>query len=102
GGMFSLLAPRIEVSEGGSSWTEAQRVDDLNPTTGPVLQLYAPLFSNYGFSTISLTATGAVESYATSDVLTVASGTAINAQTSTLQLDSNYFGVPTGAALSGF
>jgi filamentous hemagglutinin family protein len=102
GGMFSLLAPRIEVSEGGSSWTEAQRADDLNPTTGPVLQLYAPLFSNYGFSTISLTASGAVESYATSDVLTVASGTAINAQTSTLQLDSNYFGVPTGAALSGF
>jgi filamentous hemagglutinin family protein len=102
GGSFSLLAPRIEVSEGNSSWTQAQRVDDLNSTTGPVLDLYAPLFSDYGFSTISLTATGAVESYATNDVLTVTSGTTINAQTSTLQLNSNYFGVPTGAALSGF
>lgn len=101
GGTFSLLAPRIEVSEGsGSAWTEAQRVDDLTLTTGPVLQLYAPLFSNYGFSSINLTATGAVESYATSDVLTVASGTTITAQTSTLQLGSNYATVPTGTPLA--
>ena len=103
GGSFSLLAPRIEISQGnGSSWTEAQRVDDLTSTSGEILDLYAPLFSNYGFSSVNLTATGAVESYATSDVLTVASGTTINAQTSTLQLGSSYFGEPTGASLSEF
>jgi filamentous hemagglutinin len=103
GGKFSLYAPRIDVSEGnGSAWAEAQRVDDLTSTTGEVLNLYAPLFSNYGFSSINLTATGAVESYATSDVLTVTSGTTIDAQTSTLKLNSNYTSMPTGTALSGF
>jgi filamentous hemagglutinin family protein len=103
GGTFNLLAPRIEVAEGsGGAWTEAQRVDDLNSTTGPVLNLYAPLFSNYGFSTVNLTATGAVESSATNDVLTVASGTTINAQTATLQLNSTYQAEPTGTAVSTF
>ena len=103
GGMFALLVPRIEISEGtGSAWTEAQRVDDLTSTTGPVLNLYAPLFSDYGFSTVNLTATGAAESYATSDVLTVASGTTINAQPSTLQLNPNYFELPTGTAIGSF
>jgi filamentous hemagglutinin len=103
GGTFNLLAPRIEVSEGtGSAWTEAQRVDDLNSTAGPVLNLYAPLFSNHGFSSVNLTATGAVESTVTNDVLTVASGTTINAETSTLQLNPNYQIVPTGTAVSAF
>jgi filamentous hemagglutinin len=105
GGRFALSAPRIDISQGtGSAWTVAQRVDDvsLNSTTGPVLDLFAPLFSNYGFSTVALTATGAVESYATKDVLTVASGTTIDAQTSTLQLSPNYFSVPTGAPLATF
>jgi filamentous hemagglutinin family protein len=103
GGSFSLLAPRLEISQGtGSAWTEAQRVDDLTSTTGPVLNLYAPLFSDYGFSAVNLTATGAVESYATTDVLTVASGTTITAQTSTLQLNPNYVAEPTGTSVSGF
>ncbi len=103
GGTFSLSVPRIEVSQGsGASWTEAQRVDDLNSTTGPVLNLYAPLFSDYGFSSVNLTATGAVESFATTDVLTVAAGTSINAQTSSLLLSANDFSAPTGAPLSAF
>jgi filamentous hemagglutinin family protein len=103
GGAFTLLAPRIDISKGsGGAWSTAQRVDDLTSTTGDVLQLYAPLFSNYGFSSVNLTATGAVESYATNDVLTVAAGTTINAQTSTLQLDSNYFSAPSGASLAAF
>jgi filamentous hemagglutinin family protein len=103
GGTFNLLAPRIEVSTGqGGAWTEAQRVDDSTSTTGQVLNLYSPLFSNYGFSAVNLTATGAVESAATSDVLTVASGTAINADTSTLQLNGNYQAQPTGTPLAGF
>lgn len=103
GGSFSLYAPRMDISQGnGGSWTEAQRADDLTSSTGDVLNLYAPLFSNYGFSSIDLTATGAVESYVTSDVLTVASGTTISAQTSTLKLNPNYTTMPTGTTLSSF
>ncbi|MGA2399410.1 MAG: filamentous hemagglutinin family protein [Steroidobacteraceae bacterium] len=100
GGTFTLYATRIDVSEGnGTSWTQAQTVDDLDSTTGPVLDLYAPLFANYGFSSINLTATGAAAGVS-GDVLTVASGTSISAQTSTLQLDNNYTTIPTGGTLS--
>jgi len=103
GGSFSLDVPRLEISQGsGSAWTEAQRVDDLTSTTGPVLNLYAPLFADYGFSAVNLTATGAVESYATTDVLTVASGTTINAETSTLQFNASYTRQPTGTPIAGF
>jgi filamentous hemagglutinin family protein len=107
GGSFSLLAPRIEISQGsGSSWTVAQRVDDLN-AQGQVLALYAPLFSDYGFSSITLTATGGIESTATNDVLTVEgstvgkSGTTIIAQTHSLELDPGYQIRPTGGTLAG-
>jgi len=103
GGTFNLDVPRLEISQGtGRAWTEAQRVDDLNSTTGPVLELYAPLFSDYGFSSVNLTATGAVESFATTDVLTVASGTAINAETATLALNPNYLSLATGTPISSF
>ncbi|HMK85710.1 MAG TPA: filamentous hemagglutinin family protein [Steroidobacteraceae bacterium] len=103
GGSFTLLAPRIDISQGeGSSWTEAQRADDLNSTSGGVLQLYAPLFSDYGFSSVSLTATGAVESTSTDDVLTVKSGTELNVQASTAILNPNYLSMPTGSALATF
>lgn len=103
GGTFNMFAPRIDVSSGAvGTWTEAQRVDDSTSTTGQVLNLYSPLFSNYGFSAVNLTATGAVESYATNDVLTVASGTTINAETSTLQLNGNYLAQPTGTPVAAF
>jgi filamentous hemagglutinin len=103
GASFSLSVPRLEISQGiGNAWTEAQRVDDLTSTTGPVLELYAPLFSEYGFSSINLTATGAVKSQSSTDVLTVASGTTINAETSTRQLDPNYVSLPTGTPMGGF
>jgi filamentous hemagglutinin family protein len=100
GGTLTLYATRIDVSQGsGSSWTEAQGVDDLNNPLGPALDLFAPLFNDYGFSSISLTATGAAAGTTTNDVLTVASGTSITAQTSTLQLDANYANMPTGGTL---
>jgi filamentous hemagglutinin family protein len=100
GGSFTLYATRIDVSEGnGSSWTRAQSVDDLDNTTGPVLDLFAPLFADYGFSSVNLTATGATVG-AASDVLTVASGTSISAEASTLQLDPSYTAIRTGGTLS--
>jgi filamentous hemagglutinin len=108
GGSFALLAPRIDVLQGsGSAWTEAQRVDDFLGQ-GQVLNVYAPLFSNYGFSNIALTATGAAPSSSNSDVLTVqgsangASGTAINAQTLSMQLNPGYQTRVSGGTLAGF
>ena len=100
GGTFSLLAPRIALSAGdGTAWSTAQTVDDLT-SPGVFLQVYAPLFAQDGFAAINLTATGPVVTG--SDVLTVARGTVIDAQTRTLQLGQGYFGEPTGAALDGF
>lgn len=102
GGSFSLLAPRIEISQGSTgAWTEAQQVDDLD-ASGQVLQIYAPLFSNDGFSSVSLTATGPVESASTNDVLTVKSGTTLDIQASTLLLGPDYLNMPTGSPLATF
>jgi filamentous hemagglutinin len=108
GGSFALLAPRIDISQGtGTAWTEAQRVDDLDGQ-GQVLDVYAPLFSTYGFSNISLTATGAVQSSTTNDVLTVqgsangATGTTISAETLSLQLEPGYQTRVSGGTLAGF
>jgi filamentous hemagglutinin len=108
GGSFALLAPRIDISQGtGTTWTEAQRVDDLDGQ-GEVLNVYAPLFSNYGFSNITLTASGAVQSSTTEDVLTVqgssngSAGTAINAQALSMQLDPGYQTRVSGGTLVSF
>ena len=106
GGSFTLLAPRIDVSQGlGTGWTEEQRVDDLNPTVG-MLTLYAPLFADYGFSNISLTATGPASSAAFSDVLIVeaptAAGTPYLLQTQTLELQPSYQTRATGGVITDF
>ena len=100
GGSFTLLAPRIGISDGdGTAWTVAQTIDDLNDP-GQFLQLYASLFSQYGFSAINLTATGPAVNG--SDVLTVDAGTTIDAQTRTLQLGPNFSAQSTGSGLTGF
>jgi filamentous hemagglutinin family protein len=94
GGSLSLQAPRIEILQGNGGWTVAQRVDDLN-ATGQVLDLYTPLFADYGFSKITLTANGTSESSTTSDVLTVAAGTTVEARTRSLALKPGYQNVAT-------
>jgi hypothetical protein len=54
GGSFSLTTNRIEVSPGGGwSGSAAQLVDELNAPG--VLQLSAGLFSQFGFTNVSLT-----------------------------------------------
>ncbi len=107
GGNFTLSAPRINISQGnGTSWTTAQLVDDLQSadnTPGASLDVYAPLFSNYGFSSISLIATGAVQpTAATEDELTVDSGTSIIAQARSLQLQPGYQTAVSGGTIAGF
>jgi len=102
GGSLALTAPRIDIAQGsGSAWTRAQRVDELT-VPGSVLHLYAPLFSQEGFSSVSLTATGAVISAATDDVLSVLSGTTIAPQAGSQQLNTGYQMVASGGTLADF
>ena len=101
GGTFSLTAPRILITQGtGTAWTSAQTVDDLN-NPGGVLNVYAPLFSDYGFSAVSLTATGAATG-TNSDVLTLASNTTIDALTRSWVLDAGFQNNATGGEVAGF
>jgi len=99
GGSFTIDAPRIALAPGtGSAWTEPQRVDDL-ASPGGSLQLYAPLLSDYGFSNITLVATG--PSVASADTLSVASGL-YDLQTQTLQLAASAAAHPSGGTVLGF
>lgn len=102
GGQFSFTAPRMTISQGSSDWTQAQSVDDFLGT-GNAIQLYAPLFSQYGFSSVSLTASGTLKANSSSlDALTVTSGTTIRAQASSLQLNSDFSAHSSGGTVAGF
>jgi hypothetical protein len=110
GGSFALTAPRIDIAMGAGDWTQAQRADTYAaagtgasngnvPTSGAAATtdavssflIYAPLFSQYGFSSVSLIASGTVAPSASgSDLLTVNSGTNIVAQTLSRTLDTSY------------
>ena len=101
GGSFSLAAPRLHIGPGGS-WTVAQRADELsNP--GTFLELGAPLFSSYGFRSVSLTASGLrVPGSADRNVLEVLPGADLRAIAADRVLTGAYYAQPTGAKLSTF
>jgi filamentous hemagglutinin len=101
GGTLDLSAPRLALSN-GSGWTTVQRIDDTASPSG-FFAVYAPLFSNYGFSNVTLNASG-LQSVAGSpaDALTVAAGTQVIAQTQSLQLNSGYLTRPTGGTVASF
>ncbi len=102
GGSFTLLAPRLAISQGkGSDWTSAQSIDDLK-APGGVLQLYAPLFSDEGFSAINLTATGGVAPGGSEDVLSVSPGTSIVARAQSLQLQPGFEMRASGGTVASF
>jgi filamentous hemagglutinin family protein len=102
GGHFSLSAPEILISPGDGTWAAAQQVDELS-TPGQAVSLGAALFSQYGFSSVSLTATGFVPvSRASTDVLTVAAGTAITAQAQEWVLAPNFPFRASGGEVQGF
>jgi filamentous hemagglutinin len=101
GGTFSLSAPRLRVSD-GAAWTAAQRVDDTLAPEG-VFEVYTPLFSEYGFSTVNLSASGLLTSAnSPTDALTVAASTDITALTRSLQLSSDYLTRPSGGTVAAF
>lgn len=117
GGSFSLLAPRISVSQ-GNAWAAGQRIDDLPAPVDPndpaavahapggVLDLGSGLFSNYGFSNISLTATAPLATDADSsdsrNVLTISAGTTINAQAQSLLVTPGYLTRRSGGEVTDF
>ena len=103
GGSFSLTAPSVEISQGtGTAWTSAQRVDSSLATDGS-FQVFAPLFNQYGFSSVSITASEALPAAAASpDLLKVDAGTSIVAEASSLQLQSGYLTRPSGGTVAGF
>jgi filamentous hemagglutinin family protein len=99
GGTFTLNAPSLEVATGNGSWAAAQRIDTLTDPGVPFV-VGAPLFSSDGFSTVNLTATAPVTPGAASnDVLTVATGTVIDAQSQSLQLLAGYQMHATGGSI---
>jgi filamentous hemagglutinin len=101
GGKFDLTAPRLEFSSGPGGWTSTQQVDDtLAP--GGVFQVNSNLFSNYGFQTFNLTASGLVAATApTTNVLTVDAGTAIDATVSSWYMNSNVLRHASATSLNG-
>jgi filamentous hemagglutinin len=104
GGSLALSAPRLSIFSGAADapWSTAQRIDDTT-APGGVLDVDASLFSDYGFSTVALTATGAVVPGAASgDVLTVMPGTTIAARAQSLELDSGFMLQPTGGTIDAF
>jgi filamentous hemagglutinin family protein len=101
GGTFNLTAPRVEISNGNGSWTQAQQVDDtLAP--GGVFQLYSNLFSDYGFQKFNINASGLVAPKAAdTNLLSVSPGTTINATVSTLYLQPQISLKPSAASVYG-
>jgi filamentous hemagglutinin family protein len=101
GGQFSLAAPRIAVGP-GTAWSPAQRIDDLTDP-GQSFELGAGLFSEDGFSSVSLTATAPVLASATNnDLLTIAAGTSIEATAQSLQLSTGYLTRASGGTVASF
>jgi filamentous hemagglutinin len=103
GGSFSLTAPRVEISTGAATdWTTSQNVDEASKTSGGVFQIYANLFSDYGFQNISLSANELVApNAATTNVFTIDAGTAVDATVRSLVLAPNATLLPSGATLAG-
>jgi filamentous hemagglutinin family protein len=107
GGSFSLIAPRLRITDLGAISVPGQRVDDLatlaEPAPGGVFTVGAALFTTDGFSNVSLSANGAIPAAApTSDVLTVQAGTAITPLSESLALQPGFQTKMSGAELGGF
>ena len=123
GGSFSLEVPRLQIGSGDPTWLPPQSVDS-DPNSPAFFKLDASLFSNFGFSSFTLTADGPSEAVAatqagatqagatqagatqagatTQDILTVMAGTAIDLRTRTLMLAPGAESAPTGSDLMNF
>jgi hypothetical protein len=105
------------VDAGSGTWATAQQVDDLLKPGG-AFEVGAPLFSQYGFSNVTLTATAPIlpptstgtgtggtaasSVLPNNDVLTVAAGTSIDAVAQSLELNPGYLTRASGGDVLGF
>jgi filamentous hemagglutinin family protein len=87
GGSLSLQAPRLTIGD-ASTWLTPQTVS-ADSTTGGVLAVGDDLFSDFGFSKVTLSAHGArLASDAVGSILTVAPHSNVTLETRTLLLDT--------------
>jgi filamentous hemagglutinin len=101
GGTFNFTAPRVEISSGNGNWASGQQVDDTL-AFGDVFQLRSSLFADYGFETLNVAASGLVAPGASStNVLSIDSGTVINATVSSLNLVPHVSMIPSSTTLDG-
>jgi len=103
GGTFSLTAPRIDIANGvgAGGFAVAQQVDD-SVAAGDFFQLRSNLFTNYGFQTFNVSASGLVAPGAPSTTLfTVDDGTTIDATVSSMVLAANSALRPSAVTLAG-
>lgn len=102
GGSFTLEAPRIEIVS-GAQWSEAQRVDLLEPDSG-FATIGNSLFTGHGFASFDLAATGprlqAPE--APMEVFAVREGVSILAQARTLELTGELASRTSGGPVEAF
>jgi filamentous hemagglutinin len=86
GGSFSLTAPRIEVTS-QPSWILTQRLDPLEQVAElEYLGIGTSLFTDFGFRSLSLTASGVIDPNQDTDALRIAAGTNIQSRTNVLLL----------------
>jgi filamentous hemagglutinin family protein len=85
GGSFLLQAPRLEVKS-GSEWAKSQRLDFSSGAGKPFFQVGSSLFSDFGFSSVSLVATGSAIENGDPAVLAVRAGTTIDARVRSIEL----------------
>lgn len=88
GGSFLLSAPRIEIGS-GSQWAKAQRLDRSSGEGSAFFKIGSSLFSDYGFSSVSLTATGSAIDEAGPEALVVRSGTTVDARARSILLSES-------------
>ncbi|HEY4366976.1 MAG TPA: filamentous hemagglutinin family protein [Steroidobacteraceae bacterium] len=99
GGAFSMTAPKVAVGE-GSSWAGAQTYDPTKPET--FFQIGTALFSDYGFSTVKITAARNRDSEEDADILRILPGTHLDARVQSLQLDQQARNRASGATIEDF
>ncbi len=102
GGTLNLSAPRLQIAQNSTQWTRAQRLDDSS-SAGGTFEVFTPLFSHLGFSSVNLSASGLLTSPSSpADAMTVDAGAEIAALTRTLQLTPGYSSRPSGGTVGEF
>lgn len=87
GGKFTLAAPRLQIGT-GTLWSGGQRIDPLEGAL-EYLQIGTALFTDHGFKSITLAATGEVDRSVDADALRVMGNTTIQSQARVLQLNDS-------------